>query len=136
MAGLPTPNLLSDSLNIIDPLEFDGDELPPTFKSSPMHVQKSQEPQNASASGIDLSLSQNTSASGLYPSQSLNSSQLESSGLLLQQINTQKEVRKNFCLRDLSSTVLTESKLMPRKMRKAFFLMMRSNAIKCRKPPW
>ncbi len=105
MAGLPRPSLLSDSLNMIDPLEFDGDELPSRFKSSPMHVHKSQETQNTSmagmdlsnlqdisVSGMDLSHSQNTSASGLN-SQSLNSSQLDTSALLLQHINTQKEVR-------------------------------------------
>ncbi len=93
MAGLPTPNLLSESLNMIDPLDFDGDELPAQFKSSPMHVQRSQEQQNTSAAAMDLSQTQNANVSGLDLSHSLNSSQVDTSGLLLQHINTQKEVR-------------------------------------------
>ena len=82
MAELPAPNVqtvLSESLNVIDPFEFTEDERPPTLTSSPTHVVlKSQELQNIS----DVNLSQ-----------SLNTSQVDTSGLLLQHINTQREVR-------------------------------------------
>ncbi len=76
MAALPTPNLLSQSLNIIDPYDFNGQD--PILSSSSMCIQTSQESQDAS--GLDFS-------------PSLNSSQLNTSGLLMQHINTQKEVR-------------------------------------------
>ncbi len=75
MAALPMPNLLSESLNIIDPFDFDEGDVPQSLTSSPK------------SGGL-----QNTPSLNL--SQSLNSSQLDTStsGLLLQHINTQKEV--------------------------------------------
>ena len=80
MAKLQTSNLLSDSLNLIDPYNFDEGEMSLNFMSSPMLTQKSPELVPQDLSGLDLS-------------QSHTSTQLDTSGLLLRHIDTQKEVR-------------------------------------------
>ncbi len=103
MAELSSSDLLSESLNIIDPFDFDGEDVSPKFMSSPFHVQKSQEMLETSAMNVSHSQSINSSQksqdlfdmSGMAvssPSQPMNST-VDTSGLLLQHIDTQKEVR-------------------------------------------